>query len=509
MKIETNRIWVMGAIAAAALVGFAIRAAFVFRGYNSFNSDEVLYYRLFSDFAVKTSLSDYVYQLHFLPGVRLLLFYVFYFLSGTHLSCMPFFACLTNVGFYLLWMYVIYRRTNNLWSVFPLALFLMFPSPAVSYLSTNLSEIRMFFFYGAILVLHAGKWFENPRNFFLFGLVSSWGCWEDLLSVFFILPVLFYEVRKNFSKVGLFWFRGILFMAFGSSWIFFVHPEKSLWTFFSKTGYLHVGVASVGDWLDHAQLLIKAWPIYWCGGLPWNYLQNSQLGQYLNPSFDSRFWIFIPFFFWFILVITVFGSFRFFSFGNRFKEIWLWWGPAFLFVLFFIFSGQIWDSLTLRYMSFWQLVPAIFLGLWAVSLHSSYEKNFFSIILVFWVLFNTLFLTVGLCRETKENPAQRIATYLDSEGCWAGFANYWVSEPVCYFSNNRVLLAPYNHAPISREATMAAQNSKKIVLVWLEGLDRPETFEKVADQIKVMGYRPVKKKSFKDEGWFVIVWEKI
>ncbi len=509
LRIETNRIQIIATIAIAAIAGFFVRAAFVIGGYNSFNSDEVLYYRLFSEFSTKTNLSDYIYQLHFLPGIRLLFFYVFYFLSGNRLNFLPFFACLTNVLFYLLWMYVLRRRTGSYWSGVPLALFLMSPSPAISYLSTNLSEIRMSFFYGAIFVLFAGKWFGNPRSFLLFGLIASLACWEDLMSVFFILPVVFYEVSNKPSKTWSFWIRGLFLTVAGSSWIFLVHPENSAWTFFSKTSYLHLGLGSFHDWVDHAGLLVEAWPIYWCGGLPWGYLQNSQLGRFLNTGLTSRFWMFAPYFFWFLITVVIFGSFRFFSFENRFKEIWLWWGPAFLFVLFFIFGGQTWDSLTLRYLSFWQLVPAILLGLWAVSLRGSFKKKVFFIVLVCWVLFNALFLAVSLCQETKESPAQRIAAYLEGESYKAGFANYWVSEPVCYFSNNRVLLAPYNHMPISREATMAAQNSKKIVLVWLEGLDRPETFEKVVDQIKTMGYRPVKKKYFQDEGWFVMFWDKL
>jgi hypothetical protein len=45
-------------------------------------------------------------------------------------------------------------------------------------------------------------------------------------------------------------------------------------------------------------------------------------------------------------------------------------------------------------------------------------------------------------------------------------------------------------------------------LVWLEGLDHPDIWDEVVRQIQGLGYRPVFKQSFPEEGWSVFIWQK-
>jgi hypothetical protein len=501
--------WMTIAVAAATIIGFSIRAAYVLKGYSAFNSDEVLYYHVFRDMdTIKPGLSDYIDPFHFYPGVRFLFFKFFYFLAGHRLEYMPFFACLTNVFLYLLWMHVLVQRTGSFWSSFPLLVFLMFPSPSVSYLGANLSEIRMCYFYGAILTLFAGGWFKNPWKCIAFGLVASWGCWEDLFTVFFVLPVIWYEKETLFSGR---WINRIFrfgWVCLGTVWIPWVHPEKSLWMSELKTGYLNPGMGPVSEWVSHIRILITAWPVYWIGGIPCGYLQNSQLGRWLNPSLDPSHWFLAPYLFWPLLGTTFLASLAFFRSSTRLSEMGLWWTPSILFILFFIFGRQAWDALTLRYLGFWQLAPAIFLGLWMISLRSRLESIFFYFILISWFFLNSFFLVLGIERTPLEHPAQRIAFRLEQEGYQAGFSSYWVSEPVCYFSEDRVLLAPYDHSPISRKVTFASQNKEKIALVWVEGLDHPNILEKVVRQIESLGYHLISKSVFKEEGWSIMGWEK-
>jgi hypothetical protein len=507
--ILTPEMWRVIAVVAAVSFGFCVRSAYVLKGYSALNSDEVMYYRALLDMGAQPGSSDFIDQFRFIPGVKFLFLKFFYIMANHHLEYMPFFASLVNISLYLLWMYVLIRRTGSFWSGFPLLVFLMFPTPSVSYMGTDLSEIRLCYFYGAILTLFAGEWFRNSWRCIAFGLVSSWGCWEDLFTIFFILPVLFYEKEALFSGTWINRFCRLSFVFLGTTWILLMHPENSRWMSLYRAGYFNLGIGKLSEWCNHGWILISAWPVYWFGGIPWGYLQSSQLGQWLNPGFNSFHWTLTPYFFWPLLGFTLLAPIVFFRSATGLKDIWLWLMPPILFVFFFIFGKQAWDALTLRYLSFWQLVPAIFLGLWMVSFRGRHERIFFTFVLGLWVLFNSVFLIIDFENSNKEHPGQRIAARLEQAGYRAGFSNYWVSEPVCYFSNDRVLLTPYNHSPISRKALAASRNNNEIALVWVDGLDRPSVFGEVVRQIESLGYRRISKSDFKEEGWSITGLRKI
>jgi hypothetical protein len=148
------------------------------------------------------------------------------------------------------------------------------------------------------------------------------------------------------------------------------------------------------------------------------------------------------------------------------------------------------------------------MGLWLTSTQKAWKNLSLLIALALWMLFDGLALGWNLQRYAGVHPAQLIANRLEGMGLKAGFANYWVSQPVRYFSRDQILLNSYNGRPISRRAEIAARNSHEIALVWLKGLDNPDELKEVSSQIESLGYRLSFMQSYSEEGWSITVWTK-
>jgi hypothetical protein len=497
--------WQWPLVLLALATGFSLRAAFILRGHPAFNSDELFYYHSIQSFERGSDGPD---LLGWHWNIRFWIVYGFYLLCGHQMGAIDFIAGLINALTYLLWAYVLVRRTGSRAAAIPLLVFLVFPAPCVSYLGTLLCEFRSSSFYGAILILFAGNWFKDSKGSLAFAFLSALGCWEDLFTVFFVLPVFWYEKRywlagpfvdrlKRVFLVGL-WLAGM-------AWV--VLPS-SHWARQYNNGYIHPGIGSPGQWAGHFRLLTQAWPLYWAGILPWGYLQNSQLGLFLSPPAAAWTHLVIPAVFWPLLVLSLAGSFFFFSGKKCWNEAFLWLAPFALFLFFFIFGSQSWDVLTFRYLGLFQIFPGILTGLFAAFLDRPLKNVYLLALIAVWIIFHGVMLSRTWMGNSPEHPAQHIAYRLEQMGVTAGFANYWVSEPVRYFSKNEVLLTPYDQPALSGQAEMAAQTSERIALVWLEGLDHPGLWDEVVRQIQSLHYHPVLKRVFAEEGWSVFIWQK-
>jgi hypothetical protein len=489
------------------VIGFLVRAAFILHGYDSLNSDEVVDCEALLTKANGTT--DFIFPDVFFRFPDWLTSCFYSFFARGQIQVLPFLFCVTSLLIYLSWTLVLVWRGNRLGrAAVPLLVFMALPAPCISYLGIQLSQIRPSYFYGAILILLAGQWFRKGWIAFVFGFLAVKACLDDPFSLFFIWPVLVYEWVghwEDFFKKGS--WKWIPFpMGVGIGWV--LESGREPWFDKANSNYLHAGVASFSQWGWHLKMVLEAWPLYWISALPWGYAQQSQLGLFLRPAAESALWIWIPLIFWTLFGMTAIGAFLSIP-KPRWEEAVLWGGPFLSFLIFFIFSRQTWDAATLRYIGFGQLVPALWLGVWASNETSIRSKKIWIVVLSFWLGFNAVFLINDLRGPTHEHPGAYIAQRLEQMGIRAGFANYWVSEPIRYFSNDQVLIVAYNHPPISRKATFAAQNSREIGLVWLKGLDRPENLPEIENQLWALNYRPGRQFDFTSEGWDVFVWRKI
>ncbi|MGH7739377.1 MAG: hypothetical protein ACREL1_04450 [bacterium] len=366
--------------------------------------------------------------------------------------------------------------------------------------------MRSFYFYGPLFILGAGLWLKNGFGALVFGFLAVKSCLDDPFSFFFIWPVLIYEAQtaKNVLFKG-YLKKTILFLAgcLGGTILGLVHDP---WVLRKQTNYLHFGIAPFSQWAAHLKMLLEAWPLYWISALPWGYLQNSRLGLWLHPR--SVNWIdgCVPIVFWILFLAVGIGSYFFCQ--KNFHERLLWWGPFGSFLAFFIFSQQTWDAMTLRYLGFGQMVLGIWLGLWAADASKHRWGKLWIVFLSLWIGFNAFFIARNLSGPARIHPGAYISERLEQLGIKAGFANYWVSETVRYFSQDQILIEPYNHSPISRKTLEAAQNSPKIGLIWLDGLDRPSAFPEIEKQLRSLNYKSAGRINFPGEGWRIFVWKK-
>jgi hypothetical protein len=495
-------------IGLAAIFGFFVRCVFVLRGYSGFNSDEALYYQCFRNLFGNGDPSDYLCNWKPVPGPRFWIFRGVFALFGKKTDAFPFFACLTNVLLYLGCIYAFVRRTSNYWSALPLALFMAVPPLFLAYSGTPLQEIRPSYFYGLTLMAYSGKWSSKPIWNFSFALLASWGCWEDIFTIFFLIPVFLFEWDNWLASPWKSTFRKAAFAGLGMAWLIWADWSQCQWIVLSHKGYFHAGLGNLASCIQHLKILIFGWPVYWFGGMPWGYFQNSMLGRLLAPV--SGIWTerVSPFIFWSLFIAGLVGMAKYFREKNQWKEAWVWWGPPFLMLAVFVFGSQVWDSLSLRYLGFLQVLPGFSISFWIASLGKNERKLGPVAVLAVWILLQGGLFIWDYGVVKRENPAYRIIARMEQMDCKTGYANYWVSEPVRYFSNEEILLTPYDQAPYSRRAGIAAQTSKKIALVWLEGLDHPDVFDEVVRQIQSLHYHAAFKQSFPEEGWSVFIWEK-
>ncbi len=490
----------------AALTGFWIRAEYVATGFPSLTSDEVwVYHNIeFQSLTDQSAVdSDFLPNVSNLIGTRKWFFQLGYLFSAHRMDNLPFFACLLSVFLCLFWAFVLVRRTRSWVAGVPLLIFLVFPPPCVFYLGTQFSEARSFYWFGAILVLFAGNWFKNHLWSLAFGLLAVWSCLEDPFTLFFLLPVLWYE-KGNIKKLAMEnALNHLLPSVLGALTAYALFSKSLPWAILYRGGYLHPALASWPEIQSHASLILFAWPQYWLGRIPWGYLQNSSLGRFLHPS-PNPFpdWV-STLIFWILLGLTLTMVLKTLKGKMESREFLLFFLPPILFLVFFIFGNQAWDALTLRYLGFWQYFIPILLGLVAVGrpLNSRY---LWVGIMGLWVVFQTFF-SVG---QLKPHPGQFLAERLEKLGFKTGYSNYWASEVIRYYSGDKLLIAPYDHPPISRQVTEAAQNAPKIALVWIDGLDHPDRLAEVERQLENQGYRPSQKYDFKKEGWSILGFER-
>jgi hypothetical protein len=496
---------------AATLLGFFVRAQYVGQGFQSLTSDEDWYYQDVQSLSLspfEAVHSDLLPNPSEQIGTRRWILQAGYLLSGRNLNVLPFFVCLVNVLLYLFWAYVLIRRTGRWETGIPLLAFLALPPPCLQYLGTQISEMRSFYWFGALLVLFAGFWMKDFLRALIFGFLTAWACLEDPFSVFFVLPVLGFEMLPWKGRVlemartrlpGLFLGAVLAFMLFSGD---------LPWTALYRSGYVNPSLGSWAQIQQHAALLFQAWPQYWFGRLPWGYLQNSMLGRLLNPPVlqipDGA----ISLIFWLLLALTLAAALKAILGKMERREMLLWFLPPVLFLAFFVFGNQAWDALTLRYIGFWQYFIPILLGMAAAQAGKSTHRGPWVWVLGLWLLVQTLFLFAQWMGPERPNPGRLLAERVEQAGYHAGYCNYWASELIRFYSQDRVLMAPYNHAPISRRVTEAVQTSPKVALVWVEGLDHPDRFPLVVNQLVLMGYRPSQKIEFKREGWSILGWEK-
>lgn len=165
-------------------------------------------------------------------------------------------------------------------------------------------------------------------------------------------------------------------------------------------------------------------------------------------------------------------------------------GPGLLFFLFFIFSSQIWDATSFRYLAYEVVCAAVGFGL---GFHFLCRRSFVwgAAVLAFWILAQGSVLTFRLRSSPDIYPAVAITEGFKKIGLRSGYANHWVAGAGSYLSNNEVLLSNYE-GPYSWRAWRTAQEDKRIGLVLVEGLDPPEDIPKVIQQLRDAGYRPTR-----------------
>ena len=496
--------WLIFAVISCVFLGFFVRVAFEVGGFESLSSDELLYYKMLF-MQVHAPQSD-----NFIPEWRRLTDFqewipaALYFVSDGKIESIAVGICFFNVMISFLFSLLLFRRTGSFWAIVPFLVFMVFPMPAISYWGTQISELRAYFFYAVILLWFAGRWFKDRLTVFCFGFLGAWGCWANLLTAFFILPVLFYERERwfadswkiRFEKVAL-----LLSGVFAASLFCF---QSAPWARWSQHGYTHYGFHSLEQLKNYAYLFFVIWPVYWFGGIPWGYLHNSQLGRFLNPGLESWEMTSAPFVFWFLWSWALMGTWMALKRRGKLNELVWGWGPAVLLALFFIFGAQSWDALTLRYLAFWQFFLPTTLGLWASCLINPFKNFQWCLVVGLWAAVHGFLLIEYFIKAPHENPGHHIEVVLEKNGYEAGYANYWVADLVNYYSGGRVLLEPYNHAPLNKKALAASREKNHVALVWVRGLDLPGSLPEVFRQLRSLGYLPSEKLDFEGEDWMIL-----
>jgi hypothetical protein len=486
----------------AVLCGFWVRGYSVLHGFEAFNSDEAVKYQFLQNIASgKNHLL--MSRLNLLQLKNIWLPYWFYVATGERQDFFPFLACLVNEVLYLLWAWVLAYRLKCWEASLPLLAALAIPPPEVAFLGTHLTEFRFSFFVGALLVGFAGKWGRDTKTATVFGLLSGFGLWEDFFTILFILPVVIYEFKTgrdiDVKKMAV---RSLLALAGGC-----VGASCSRALNFSlplySSGYVHWGLSSPKQWYWHLCMLLEKWPSYWAGEVPWGYLQNSELGRLLHPP-DGFGWILLcNALFWPLFCLSLAGAYRAFKMAQWREESWLWLGPPILILCFFLLSGQTYDLLTLRYLSFWQICPFLFLGWWFVFNRKEWKMGWV-LTLAVWMVFHGCFWAIDFMKPAEQHPGQRIEEGMLKAGFKSGYANFWVSETAGYFSAGQLNLEPYNHEPIYSETAWKVQKDPSPCLVWVKGLDPPDQLGEVLRQLGTLGLQPKRKFSFDGDRWFVL-----
>jgi len=486
-------------------MGLHIRFMWLERGYRSFNSDEVVKCEFIKGL-VKSGhwwASEWVGEpYNVVQQKSFWLHGLLYEILGCHDSMFPVLGLLTNVFIFVLWAWVLVKRTGQLRSSLPVLAALAIPPPAVESLGFNLCEIRMSMIYGALITAYAGEWLRTPRRTFLFGLVGSLGCWEDLFTFFFLAASLPLEIRAQGGWRGAlrFWWAfltGVL-MGLLAGWFLY----RGL-PYFPQANYMLGGLATFQQGLIHLRILMEMWPLHWIGALPFGWLQQSSLGRWLDPGWKVGSPLLLSALFWLMLAGTAYGFARMVhrEWKRWYEDVFLWVFPPLSLLVFFILSSQVFGVLSLRYLQPLLLFPFALLGLWAAS---SSGRLGWIMVLTIWLSFHGVALFLGFSSPRPIHPAQWMANRLEKMGVSAGYADFWISESVRYISKDRVLLTAYNYRSFDDQAERAARVQREVSLVCVHGVGSSEMFEEMNRRLLLGGYRQAGVSDFKDEGWFVI-----
>jgi hypothetical protein len=492
---------VLGVIVLAALIGFLLRAALVLQGHPALNSDEMNYYHFLQNLGMGQGSEDYVGWRWSRYELRFWMFYIPFRWMGSDLRSLGFIACFWNVVVSLAWGWVFLRRFRDLRLVWPILFFIAIPAPCLSSWGTLLCEFRSSILYGAILMGFAGKWGKSALGMAGFSLVAALGLFEDLFTVFFIVPVLLYERSLWMERVRA---RPWAIALLAALWlvITFRFVAGGTWGDQIRQHYLHAGFGGPGEWWRHLKIL-ALFPLYWMGQVPWGYLQNSSVGVFLNPPSGHWFqgfcsWAFV------LLVFATFFLGLLTPKEEKRRERMLLLSPMLMFLLFFIFGSQVWDALSLRYLWFFQFVPALVLG--KAMEYGEKRAAWSKFVLASWMALDLAALA-PLLFHPYHSPARAICKELLDRDARCGFANYWASEMIRYESDDQLRFAPYDHSPISFAAYQGSLTAPDTYVVWVQGLDPSTGPQVLSERIAALGYWPVSRTDY-PEGWSLYQWKK-
>jgi hypothetical protein len=482
-----------------------VRLAFVIHGNPGFNSDEVLVQAFLShtgDFQLRDDPS----KLSMIWGVRRAILKMFYLVSGNHLSAGFLFATLSNTLMACLWAAILFWRYRDKWMVAPSLVSILIPIPAIAYLGTQIGEFRTSLWVGALLVGGAGHWTKGPWRAFLFGVLSGMAYGDDPFVAFYALPVLIYEMpeivrllRKRLYERWIAFMAGVLAVV--------LLCGKPYWQE-APSGYCRLEVGGLTQWKWHWEVLTRAWPLYWSGALPYGYLQNSELGRWLQPSPWAGREILLTFLFWSLFFLGgIFLALYFKGARKERREAFLWLLPPALSLFFFIFGAQVWDSMSLRYLGMWQFFLPAWFGFGALFLTKIGKRWIAVCLMVALVAIHGIWLSAYLRVPVRTHPGAWIAGRLESIGVRSGYAHYWVSEVVRYYSKERVLLVPLQD-PAAAWRNLPSVEDSKVVLVWVPGLDKPQSLPGAIQTIEGKGYRLRRRWDQGPEKWTVFLFEK-
>jgi len=474
-----NRPW---AWALLLLAAFLLRLAYVLRGHPAFGTDELTILNHVHAWA-DGRVPDEILTLHKAMDLRLWIpafFYRVWGPSGDPLGAI--FLGLLGPACWILWV----RRVGGARVAWGMAVFLVLATPAVAYYGTLLSEFRTSLLVGALLALNAGKWGKNLGTAWGLGFLAAFGVFSDLFTLFFLLAVIGMELLERevgwtvhpWTKVA-----GLLAGCCAGSWLGLYYLSSLP---LQQPGTVHASLAPWGSVQKNFGLLWEVFPVFWAGGFPYGYLQNSPLGRSFNGAdgtlgqWMDRILVFAGFLgaFW-----GVRGWARDSAVGWR--DAAPLWVPTVAFTAFFLFSSQTWDALSFRYLYFLLVFWAAGWGCLWVRAAKPASRALIGValgLLVCGHAYRWRNLTGG-------SPAVVLVSGLTEDGETRGFANHWVAALLNYGSRDKLRFEPYDAAPGSKSLDAEIRASNRITLVWVEGLDRPEVFQAAVSQLKGIGYR--------------------
>ncbi len=482
--------WLLGA------VGLGIRLAFILRGNIAFNSDEAraaLWLRQWCGKGLNgISLSSMDFA-----GLRLAGGWLFYVLTDGWVYFISLASIFFNCFFSAVWVYWVHLRISRV-AALGTALLFAFPPVCIAYYSTHLERRIETLFWASLLVAFSGAWFKKNWTALLLGALVGWAFWNEPFILFFALPVVAYEIRccQESGSMG----KRLAWTAAGLS---LGGTSGRLWNAGFSDVFWSMDLASRQGIGKNLGLLWNAFPQFWNGNFPFGYLQASSLGRWMDPVQGGMFAAFLAF--W------AFASFGLAAGGcvmlareKNMEGAWLSalvHAPALLYLLFFVFSAQVWDATSFRYLDYWVIFTAVGGG-GAFYYLFQWRRRTAVLAAALFVLVQGFILAEKYRQLPADFPAVRIVRNLELLGFRQCLANHWVAEAGTYLSDGKVFIAEYKSAGNIRAwGRMLA--GERIGLVVLKGLDDNSEVEKTVRSLDANGFRCAKTWPMMG-GWFVL-----